>query len=101
MINISQLVGACIIILVLDQVGRRKLAIFGGIGMMVSSLSLYNLFLILTAADPTRNSCRPCGSVQHLLAQSSRPCLVRSRSDLYLRSHVLSQLWTFGIDPSG
>ena len=37
MINICQLVGACVIILTLDQIGRRKLAIGGGIAMMVRS----------------------------------------------------------------
>lgn len=42
MINICQLVGACVIVLVLDQVGRRKLAIGGGIGMMVSRIDLYD-----------------------------------------------------------
>jgi MFS family permease len=35
MINICQLVGACVVIMVLDKVGRRKLAIAGGISMAI------------------------------------------------------------------
>lgn len=39
-INICQLVGACIVLQVLDQVGRRKLAIGGGIGMAIPHIIL-------------------------------------------------------------
>lgn len=43
MINICQLAGACVIILVLDQVGRRKLAIAGGIAMAIPHAILAGL----------------------------------------------------------
>lgn len=43
MINICQLVGACIIITCLDKVGRRKLAIYGGIAMGIPHAILAGL----------------------------------------------------------
>ncbi|THY82761.1 hexose carrier protein [Aureobasidium pullulans] len=43
MINVCQLVGACIIITYLDKIGRRKLAIFGGIAMGIPHAILAGL----------------------------------------------------------
>lgn len=43
MINICQLVGACVVITILDKLGRRKLAIGGGIAMGVPHAILAGL----------------------------------------------------------